>query len=626
MKVWTRAATGLLILSMLFCCLGASGNDYYQEKLAELKQQATEDHMRFLELPDGKYDATIAADMLENDEKVLEETPTGSIKVIVKDADTGEEIKDAMVLLTAELHRYSTSNGVSTQTGNAFLAINLGKTPADGQVIYDSPLFCHDDLTEDDGTQPENYLDFLSVGVASVDIATASVEVLPEDPNQYKSEDVALALSQLETGKKYAYADFIAAVKAISGLEDADEAIYQLLDDHIMDYTDDTVIEISPYSDPNIEPFQALLDKGETLTYGEFKAYVAEHQDLMVEKIVNRYYRDLAGYQPNLVTYGTPERTTEVIYKDGTTGTDTDEAYIYIELFSDAVVDKGIAYTSDGFSYRAYAFHPDYNSGVTKGRSVRQYLNSVDQELTILLSKNAPPFAVGSKESSVLGRLLDKQGKPVSGGRIECVESQATATTDEEGYFTFRFNEAGKYTFKVYYPDSAKSMKTVAVLNNEAPENELTLEIPASPKNYRLEFYEDGFDLSKLSTKSSRSWPAVFVKFILPVLLGLVLLAIMLLVLILLRRRNKRRHEAASAIGYMPPQPLPYSPQMAVPYMAPPAAAPVFNGKRCGQCNAPINPQDVFCRQCGARICPACQTANEHEARFCTNCGGQLSS
>jgi len=616
-----RALAVLMLLLLVFCSIGASGSSYYDEKISELKAQAEEDHMRFIELPDTGYNAEIAADIQVNDHKILEETPTGSIKVTVIDADTNQPIEDAMVLLTATLSYYSTVDGVSTQTGNAFLAANLGQTSADGICLYDEPLFYHDDdILNDDGTLVTDLLDYLSVGIATVDVATAKICLQPVSEETYLSEESKLILDALDPQGVWAYADFVAAVAAIPGVEKADLAVDNLLDDWIAAYTDDTVVKLYRETDPRLDAFGSIGDSERQITIGELKTFIQNNHPLLIGKIVNKYYRTLAGYTPTFKLSGAAEVQETIVYKDGTSEVQTDNARLYLDLFAGQEDGSGLAYISSGFSYRAYAFHPDYTSGITKGASVRQYLNAADQELVILLSKDTPPISVNNQRTFIYGRLIAADGKPLAGARISNVSGSLSTQSDGDGYFTLSVSDPGKYSMKITPADTAEAIAGNMTLNGGDPQEEFVFTVGKTPARYHINWYQKGYELSQEKDDGS----PLGSRWLVPVLIILAVLIILIALVLILASRKKRRQNVAAPPSTMYAttafQPLPQYTAAPMPAAAVmPAAAP-----SCNQCGAPLSEQEQFCHNCGARICPACHTASRPGTQFCSQCGRRL--
>lgn len=618
MKKWMTVRKALcLALLIPFCVIfmGAADDAYYQQKLLELKEKAQADHLRFLELPDGKFDAAIAEDLLKNDGRVLEETPTGSIKVTVKDADTNQPIQDAMVLLTATIQRYTVSNGVSTQTANAFIVINMGKSPKDGTLLYTTPLFFHDDIRNDDGSMPQNDLSYVSVSVGEVDVSTARVKVLPIAQSSYQPDDIAAVLPLLTEGEEYGYAELENKLKGIAGLADPNATLYTLFNYRYVDYTDETIVLLSR-SDPKNDAFKELNDKGGKPTYGALKAYIKANPELMMNKVVKRYYRDLGGYTPNYTCEGTPQRIKIIKYKDGTTETDVDEARIYLDLFEGVIADKGIAYDSDGFNYAAYAYHPDYESGGTKGTYIRQYLNDADKEIVILLSKTGSPIALDTSVTMIYGRLLGSTGQPMSGARITCIETDAQCTTDVDGYYSMRFNQPGEYTFAVYKPDSATELVVSGILDGEKPTAALTITVTDTPASHQINFFEEGYVFAEADVKpAAKTVAKTSVNIILILAAALALVVIGGVVLLILSRKKK------AAVQFPMQQPVSSYAQP----LEQPANIPTI-GAVCNQCGAPILAGSAFCNNCGAKICAHCSTANTRTSSFCCNCGNRMGS
>jgi hypothetical protein len=626
-KPLTRALLLILALLLVFCSLGASGGSYYDEKIADLKAQAEADHMRFIELPDTGYNADIAADILANDHKVLEETPTGSIKVTVLDADTNQPIDDAMVLLTATLSYYSTVDGVSTQTGNAFLAANLGQTGQDGTCLYGEPLFYHDDdILNDDGTPKTDSLDYLSVGIANVDIATAKIYLPPAPSGQdrYLSEETQLILAALDPKGIWPYADFVAAVAAIPGIEKADLAVDDMLDDWIAAYTDDTVVTLYNETDPRLNAFAGIGDAERRITIGDLKAYIDRNHPLLTDKIVNKYYRSIAGYTPTFQLSGSAEVQETVVYKDGTSEVQTDSARLYLDLFGGQQGGAGLAYISSGFSYRAYAYHPDYNSGITKGTSVRQYLTAADQELVILLSKDTPPISINSQRTVVYGRLLTAAGSPLAGARISSEDDSLSTQSDADGYFTLSIAEKGSYVMSVTPADTAEALSGSVTINGGKVSDTFTITVGDKPARYHVNWYEKGFNLAKVNQGAAAN------RWLLPVLIVLGVLLVVVVVLVLASRKKRRGRAATpvTAAGSAGPAGMvcaqtAYAPA-AQPTQPSQPSAPAAAAIVCSQCGAPLTEQEQFCHQCGSRICPACHTASAPGTRFCCTCGRQL--
>jgi ribosomal protein L40E len=67
---------------------------------------------------------------------------------------------------------------------------------------------------------------------------------------------------------------------------------------------------------------------------------------------------------------------------------------------------------------------------------------------------------------------------------------------------------------------------------------------------------------------------------------------------------------------------------VSVPLPSAPAVPTSLSGRTCPSCNAPLLPDDVFCRKCGTRLvpssCVSCGAKLLADDAFCRKCGAPV--
>jgi hypothetical protein len=405
-------------------------------------------------------------------------------------------------------------------------------------------------------------------------------------------------------------------------------------------FTDETIVTVYKESSPKLDPFAEVVKADRKMTYGELKSFVSKNQSILTERMVKRYYRSFTGYTPTFNVSGSAEIKKTIVYKDGTKEDQTDSARIYIGLFENQVGGKGMAYSSSGFSYRAYAYHPDYKSGISKGLTVRQYLNLADMEMVLLLSKDTPPVAIDGQKTVMYGRLMAAGGKPLANARVTSEKANLTVRSDGEGYFSLSLNDLGDYAFKIIPPETANAVTGSATINGGALKDTINITVSNTPSVYRVDWYEKGYDLKTIRVSNQSAKGGIN-----PFVIGLAVVLILVLAVVIILGGKKKRRTQPVMTAYPQVNPMPYAPvppghqgyapmapqnQQYIPQapMMPPVpsqpAEPFVTPTdlmACGLCGTGLSGQERFCPGCGALVCTNCRTTSQPGTRFCRNCG-----
>lgn len=573
----------LTALLMALCLMSVNAMAITQdEAISQISAKATEDGYRFLLVGENGVSTEIRNDLATNDEIYLESAPTGSVKVQVLDADTGKPIEGAQCFLSFSSSRFtSSSDGSSEQKSNPFLLFSLGQTPESGEIVFTDTYFYATDQVEQGSSY---YADFLGVYFA---------DIIDEDPNITINYDVQSwfatdepelfqqIVNKLNGVTTLKFSEYKTLLKEVVG-DRYSEFVLNLFDDEFSVFSESVMVEVRD------EPqYEKLIDEGkQKLTIGELRTYIDQNRELFDQYVASRSYRDFGGFTPSYTFYYNPEYEFVRTYKDGTTAIDTSTPYLGAWIFYHETYDNtsatGYALCVDGFNYRAYVYADGYTEGMAIGTSIQQDL--VDQDITIkiYLSKDISPLVTYDKANAVFGTLTDSDKKPIVGATIKIDGINYSATTNENGYFSFTGVKLDEKTVSVTIisAENGEELSGTAIVNGKKCSlDKIPMNLTGENGIYRLNLVQ--------GTGASKGG-----------LVWIIVIAVVLIAgagaFVVMRGKAKKR-----VIPLDIPTPTP-NPDFA------PITSPELIRKPsfCSYCGAALNSGSAFCASCGARVDP----------------------
>lgn len=437
------------------------------DAISEIKKTAEEGEYRFMLVDKAGINDEIRNDLAENDDIYLGDTPIGSVKVIVLDADTGKPVKDAECMLSFSSSRYSVNtDGSHTQIANPFLLFDLGKTPDNGEIMFTDTYFYTTDLVEP-GAAP--YAESLGVFLANIVDEDPEIAIDYNAQPYFSTSEPELFetfVSRLNGQTTLKFGELKSIVSDVTG-DRYNEIIRGLFNDDFAVFSSSVVVKVS--DDPQ---FEKLISQGkQQLTIGELRTYIDENRDLFIKYVAARYYPDFGGFQTNFVFEYNPEYDFVRTYKDGTQKNETDSAYLgmYIFDYDDSASGTGYAIHTSSFSYKTYVYADGYKEGLSIGSYIHQ--DHVDKDLTIkvYLSKDVSPFVAYDKTNAIFGSLMDAQNNPIVGATIKILGTDFKAVTNKDGYFGLTNLKADEKSVKltIVNPENGEDLPATAVIDGK---------------------------------------------------------------------------------------------------------------------------------------------------------------
>ncbi len=528
------------------------------DAISQIKTTAEEGEYRFMLVDKAGITDEIRNDLAENDDIYLGDTPIGSVKVIVLDADTGKPVKDAECMLSFSSSRYTVNtDGSHTQIANPFLLFDLGRTPDNGEIMFTDTYFYTTDLIEP-GSAP--YAESLGVFLANI------VDEDPEIAFDYNAQPYFATsepelfqtfVSKLNGQASLKFGELKAIVKELMG-DRYNEIIRNLFNDDFAVFSNNVIVKVS--DDPQ---FDKLISSGkQQLTIGELRTYIDDNRDLFDKYVAARYFSDFGGFEPNYVFDHNPEYDFIRTYKDGTTKSETDNAYLGMYIFdysyNDSSAGTGYAIHSSSFTYKTYVYADGYKEGLSIGSYIHQDHVDKDVAIKVYLSKDVSPFVAYDKTNALFGALVDTDSNPIAGATIKIQNTDYKAVTNKDGYFGLTNLKLSDKEIKltIISPENGEEIAAAAIIDGKkyALDN-IPVDLTGEDGIYQIELVKgmsaagSGFEISTLM-----------------LILIAVVVVIMIVVIVVIIAAKKKKNQV------------------------------------CRNCGAPLKPSAIFCDNCGQRV------------------------
>lgn len=578
----TKKIACLLIAALLLFTTGSyAAATAINDTIDEIQEYAEADGYRFILVGEDGITDEIRDELAENDALYIDDTPTGSVKVIVLDAETGKPVNDAKCMLTFHTSRYTvTSDGSHDQIANPFLLFDLGKTPEDGEILFTDTFFYSTRKVEPDDTP---FVEILVVWLADIVDKNPELTIDYDVQSGIASNEPELfqeIVGKLEGQTTLKFSELKSVVQEVA--EDRySELIRSLFDNEFVIFSDSVTVKV-----PDKPQFEKLISEGmQELTIKELRAYVDENRELFIKYVANRYYDDFGGYEPSFIFDYNPEYDFVRTYKDGTQKNETKKPYLgmYIFDFESTRGGTGYAINKDSFTYNAYVYADGYKEGKAIGASIRQDLVDKDITIKVYLSKDMSPVIVYDKSNAIFGTLFDSEKNPIADAEIQIQGTDYKATTDEEGNFSFSKLELDGETvhLTIIDPENGDEMPASAIVDGKKYElNSIPVDLSREDGVYRLTLVNGD------PGEFVNSNPGEMVKgggLSLPVILIIAAVAILLIALGIVIGMSALKKKKKNAGNFS-------------------NAAPVTVKRFCHKCGSPLRQDDIFCENCGTRI------------------------
>jgi hypothetical protein len=551
------------------------------DAVSQIKKTAEADGYRFIQVGADGLTEDIRNDLAENDKMYVDDSPIGSVKVIVLDSDTGKPVKDASCFLTFYTSRYTVnSDGSHTQTANPFLLFDLGKTPVAGEIAFKDTYFYSTTKVEP-GQEP--FVETVSVSLATpVDKDPEIAIDYNAQPFFSSSSDPSLfdaIVAKLGGQAVIKFSELKAIVQEVAG-DKYTEYIRSLFNYEFAIFSDNVTVKVS-----NAPQFEKLGKQ--QLTIGELRTYIDSNKDLFIKYVANRYYPDFGGFEPCFTFDYNPEYDYVKTYKDGTQKNETNAAYLGMYIFDSSVCKGGTGYAldTDGFSYRAYVYADGYKDGKAIGAAISQDHVDKDVIFKIYLSKDVSPMVARDGANALFGTLFGPDKKPISDAEIRIKDTEYKAVTNADGYFSFtNLKLEGKTAaLTVINPENGEPLPVTIVFEGKKYDTD-TIPVDLSGENGVFKMTLVNGDASDYLTGGSG--PSIVT---LLLIVAVVVVAALVVVLVVVLSRKNRKPPAISV-------------QYAGNPGKPPSTAPISDPRFCSACGSQLKPDAVFCANCGTHV------------------------
>lgn len=462
-KLLSRLLVYALALSMLALSALAISEPVFAESLEDkieaIKAAAVEDKYHVIDVGPEGITEEIRKALADEDGIYLSEKPVGGITVRVVDSETNKPVPGATCLLTFMTKRSRVNtDGSEEQIANPFMLFNLGQTGADGTVALNQTYYYHTQKINPDAPFSA---DSMQVGVANI---------VDEDPlvkfdygiTPYIANNAPEIFNAFTAGLGQRPEVHFSEVKKLLTEASGDrytEAVRNIFDDEFAVFSDSVKIKV--YDGKENEPL--IAEGKQTLTIGEFKAYIDSHRDLYTQYVALKHYDDLAGFTPAFTLTYEPPYDTVITYKDGSTKAKTNKAYLGLRIFDNPTGGTGYAISKSFFSYRAYILAEGYKEGRSIGASIRQDFINKEVVATVYISKSMAPVTVNSGNNAVYGQLKDDKGAPVAQATIHILDTEMNAVTNAEGEFSFTAIKNEPIKLEIISPENGNLIEGYAV-------------------------------------------------------------------------------------------------------------------------------------------------------------------